>query len=434
MLASAVLFSTLVAAPAPDEGSRAILAQLDAVFPALDALYKDLHAHPELSLHEEKTAAKMAALLRDAGFEVIERIGGHGLAGILRNGDGPTVMLRTDLDGLPVAEKTGLPYASRVRVTKPSGETVPVMHACGHDVHMTSWIGAATLLSRNRERWRGTLVLVGQPAEELGSGARAMLDDGLFEKIPRPDFAFAIHDSADLPSGAVGYSPGYALASADSVDVVVHGKGGHGAYPHKTVDPVLVASRIVVALQAIVARETNPLDPAVVTVGSFHAGTKHNIVPDEARLELTVRAYRKEVRDAVIAAIERIARGEAAAARAPKEPVVTVVESTPSTHNDPALTRRVAAAVAAALGAENVSEVPPVMGAEDFSEYGLAGVPATIFWVGAVAPERLAESKRTGETLPSLHSPLFAPDRERTLKTGVATVTTAALELLGRSD
>jgi len=434
MLASAVLFSTLVAAPAPDEGSRAILAQLDAVFPALDALYKDLHAHPELSLHEEKTAAKMAALLRDAGFEVIERIGGHGLAGILRNGDGPTVMLRTDLDGLPVAEKTGLPYASRVRVTKPSGETVPVMHACGHDVHMTSWIGAATLLSRNRERWRGTLVLVGQPAEELGSGARAMLDDGLFEKIPRPDFAFAIHDSADLPSGTVGYSPGYALASADSVDVVVHGKGGHGAYPHKTVDPVLVASRIVVALQAIVARETNPLDPAVVTVGSFHAGTKHNIVPDEARLELTVRAYRKEVRDAVIAAIERIARGEAAAARAPKEPVVTVVESTPSTHNDPALTRRVAAAVAAALGAENVSEVPPVMGAEDFSEYGLAGVPATIFWVGAVAPERLAESKRTGETLPSLHSPLFAPDRERTLKTGVATVTTAALELLGRSD
>ena len=427
-------------APAPDSDSgaaasaRAVLAHLDTIFPALDNFYIELHRTPELSLHEEATARKLAAVLREEGFEVATGIGGHGLFGVLRNGAGPTVMLRTDLDGLPVEEKTGLEYASTVKVKKESGETVPVMHACGHDVHMTSWIGAATLLARSRDLWKGTLVMVGQPAEEVGTGARAMLGEGLFsgERFPKPDFAFAIHDSADLPAGTVAYSTGYSLASADSIDLVVHGKGGHGAYPHKTVDPILLASRIVVSLQAIVARERNPLDPAVVTVGSFHAGTKHNIVPDSARLQLTVRAYKKEVRDATIAAIERIAKGEALAAGAPKEPEISVVESTPSTYNDPAVAARVAQALSAALGAERVTTTPPVMGAEDFSEYSIAGVPSASFWVGAVEPGEHAAALKNGEPLPSLHSPLFAPDRVPTLRTGVSVMTVAALELLRR--
>jgi amidohydrolase len=420
------------AARAADPAPSPVLAPLDAIYPELDKLYVDLHQTPELSFHEEKTAAKMADRLRALGFEVTTGVGKTGVVGILRNGKGPTVMLRTDLDALPVEEKTGLPYASKVTATDDAGETVRVMHACGHDVHMTSWIGAATLLSRAKDRWRGTLMMVGQPAEEKGGGAAKMLADGLFTKFPKPDFAFAIHDSAQAPSGKVEFVPGYALANVDSVDVTIYGKGGHGAYPHTTVDPIVIAARTVVALQTIVGRENNPLDPAVVTVGSIHGGTKHNIIPDEVKLQLTVRSYKDDVRKRLLASIERIAKAEAAAAGAPKPPEVKITDGTPATYNDPAVTKRVADAIARGLGAGNVSEAQPVMGGEDFSEYGRAGVPATMLWVGAVEPKKYAAAKAGGPPLPSLHSSEFAPDREATLRTGVKTVTLAALELLGK--
>jgi hippurate hydrolase len=385
-----------------------------------------------LSLHEEKTAAKMAKRLRDLGFDVTTGVGKTGLVGVLRNGKGPTVMLRTDLDALPIEERTGLPYASKVTTTDDTGATVSVMHACGHDIHMTSWIGAATLLLKAKERWRGTLVMVGQPAEEKGGGARLMLEDGLFTKFPKPDFAVAIHDDAGLPAGQVGLSSGYALANVDSVDITIYGKGGHGAYPHTTVDPIVIAARTIVALQTIVGRENNPLDPGVVTVGSIHGGTKHNIVPDEVKLQLTVRSYKDDVRKRMLASIARIAKAEAAAAAAPREPKVELSEGTSATYNDPAVTKRVAGALSRGLGASRVGEHPPVMGGEDFSEYGRAGVPSTLIWVGAVEPKKYEAAKASGAPLPSLHSSEFAPDPEPTIKTGVTTVTLAALELLGR--
>ncbi len=405
---AAVLLAVAARAAGP-EAASGILSGLDLLYPDLERLYVELHQGPELSLHEEKTAARLADHLRALGFEVSTAIGGHGVVGILRNGPGPTLMLRTDLDALPVEEKTELPYASRVRVTRETGETVAVMHACGHDVHMTAWVGAATLLSRNRRRWRGTLVMVGQPAEELGQGAQAMLEAGLFKRFPKPDAAFAVHASAELPAGTVGFVPGYALASADSVDVTIYGRGGHGAYPHRTVDPIVIAARFVLALQTIVSREVSPLDSAVVTVGSFHGGTKHNIIPDEVRLELTVRAHKDEVRTHLLDAIRRIARAEADAAGAPREPTVEIKESTPSTHNDPALTRRLASAIGVVLGADRVLEVQPVMGAEDFSAYGRAGVPAVILWVGAVEPEPTGPHRRAVRRCPRSTPPISGP-------------------------
>jgi hippurate hydrolase len=427
---AAVLWSAPLSAA--DPAVSPVLVPLDAIYPDLERLYLDLHQNPELSFHEEKTAAKMADRLRALGFEVTTGIAKTGVVGILRNGKGPTVMLRTDLDALPVEEKTGLPYASKVTTTDDAGETVHVMHACGHDVHMTSWIGAATLLSRAKDRWRGTLMMVGQPAEEKGGGAAKMLADGLFAKFPKPDFAFAIHDSAQAPAGTIQFISGYALANVDSVDVTIYGKGGHGAYPHTTIDPIVIAARTVLALQTVVGRENNPLDPAVVTVGSIHGGTKHNIIPDEVKLQLTVRSYKDDVRKRLLASIERIAKAEAAAAGAPKPPDVAVSEGTPATYNDPAVTKRVADALARGLGSANVSEAQPVMGGEDFSEYGRAGVPATLVWVGAVEPKKYEASKAGGASLASLHNSGFAPDREPTIRTGVKTVTLAALELLGK--
>jgi hippurate hydrolase len=427
---AAVLWSAPLSAA--DPAGSPVLAPLDAIYPDLEKLYLDLHQNPELSFHEEKTAAKMADRLRALGFEVTTGIAKTGVVGILRNGKGPTVMLRTDLDALPVEEKTGLAYASKVTTTDDAGETVHVMHACGHDVHMTSWIGAAALLSRAKDRWRGTLMMVGQPAEEKGGGAAKMLADGLFAKFPKPDFAFAIHDSAQAPAGTIQFISGYALANVDSVDVTIYGKGGHGAYPHTTIDPIVIAARTVLALQTVVGRENNPLDPAVVTVGAIHGGTKHNIIPDEVKLQLTVRSYKDDVRKRLLASIERIAKAEAAAAGAPKPPDVAVSEGTPATYNDPAVTKRVADALARGLGSANVSEAQPVMGGEDFSEYGRAGVPATLVWVGAVEPKKYEASKAGGASLASLHNSGFAPDREPTIRTGVKTVTLAALELLAK--
>jgi hippurate hydrolase len=409
-----------------------VLKGLDGLYPELDALYRELHQAPELSLQEARTAAKLAERLRALGFEVTTNVGGHGVVGVLRNGKGPTVMLRTDLDGLPVEEKTGLPYASKVTAKDEAGQTVPVMHACGHDVHMTSWVGAATLLARAKERWRGTLVMVGQPAEERGSGARRMLEDGLFTRFPKPDFALAVHNLANGASGTVQYVAGYALASVDSVDLTLFGKGGHGAYPHTTVDPILIAARTVLSLQTLVSREKDPLEPAVLTVGSIHGGTKHNIIPDEVKLQLTLRTYKPEVRKQLLAGIERIAKAEAQAAGAPRPPEMSVTEGTPATYNDPMLIQRVTGALARTLGEQNVREGRPTMGGEDFSEYGRAGVPAAMLWIGVVEPGKYKETTARGETLPSLHSALFAPDRERTLRTGVLTLTTSALEVLGK--
>jgi hippurate hydrolase len=405
---------------------------VDALYPDLDALYRDLHQTPELSLQEEKTAAKLAERLRKLGFEVTTKVGGHGVVALLRNGKGPTVMLRTDLDALPVEEKTGLPYASKVKVKDAAGSTVSVMHACGHDVHMTSWLGTATLLAQAKNKWRGTLMLVGQPAEEIGAGARAMLADGLFKRFPKPDFAVALHTVGTAASGTVQFTPGYSMASVDSVDVTLYGKGGHGAYPHTTVDPVVMAARTILSLQTLVSREKHPLEPAVLTVGSIHGGTKHNIIPDEVRLQLTLRTYKPEVRKALLAGIERVAKAEAMASGAPRPPDVAVTEGTPATFNDPELTKRLVGAVGRVLGEKNLSETQPVMGGEDFAEYGRAGIPAVMLWLGITEPQRLARAQAAGETLPSAHSPLYAPDRERTLRTGVTTLTTAALELLGR--
>ena len=408
------------------------LAGLDGIYPEMEKLYVDLHQSPELSHHEEKTAAKLAERLRALGFEVTTGVGKTGVVGVLKNGKGPTVLLRTDLDGLPVEERTGLAYASKATAVDDSGATVSLMHACGHDIHMTSWIGAATLLSRSKDRWRGTLVMVGQPAEERGGGARLMLADGLYTRFPKPDFALAIHDDATLPAGKVGFAAGYAHANVDSVDVTIFGRGGHGAYPHTTIDPIVIAARTVVALHTIVSRENNPLDPAVVTVGSIHGGTKHNIIPDEVKLQITVRSYKDDVRRNLLAAIERIAKAEAAAAADPKPPEVKVSDGTPAVFNDPAVTKRVADAVARGLGAARVEDHPPVMSGDDFSEYGRAGVPATMLWVGAVPVKKFEAAKAAGTPLPSLHSSEFAPDPEPTIKTGISVMTLGALELLGK--
>jgi len=425
-----VLDPSVVLAGGPPE-----LSGLDALYPSLDALYQDLHRNPELSNHEEKTAAKMAARLRQLGFEVTEHVGGNGVVGVLRNGAGPTVLVRTDMDALPIKEQTGLPYASMVTTKNDTGETVSVMHACGHDIHMTSWVGAATLLASAKDRWHGTLVFVGQPAEEVVSGAQAMVKDNFMTRFPKPDFAIAIHDTQIHPSGQVGLVPGYAFANLDSVDITFHGKGGHGAFPHRTIDPVLMAARAVVTFQSIVAREVNPLDSAVVTVGTFHASNKRNIIPDDAKIELTVRSYKPDVQKQLLAAITRIAKAEAAAAGASREPTIFVNpgESAQSLYNDPALTKRLGNALRRALGSANVVASDPVMGSEDFGVFGAtAGVPSVMLRVGAAEPGAFAKAKAAGTTVPGPHNAGFAPDREPTIRTGVATFTLSVLELLGR--
>jgi hippurate hydrolase len=416
----------------------ASLAAADVDWSSLGPFYRDLHEHPELSFQEKATAAKLAERLRALGFDVTEGVGKTGVVGVLKNGAGPTVMLRTELDALPVEEKTGLPFASAATAKNSAGETVHVMHACGHDLHMTTWVGAAAWLAGNRARWHGTLVMVGQPAEEVGGGAKAMLDDGLFTRFPRPDAAFAVHDQDQLSAGTIGIRKGPLLAGTDSVDITVYGRGGHGARPHMTVDPIVIAAKFIVGIQTLVSRENDPFDPAVVTVGSIHGGTKHNIIPDEVKLQLTIRSYADEVRNRLLEAVRRICRGEAIAAGLPEErfPIVTVSESefTPATYNDPTLTRRVRESFVAWLGADHVKSIDPEMGGEDFGRFGrtVEKVPVCLFRVGAVAPEAVAASQRTGTPLPSLHSSKFAPVPEPTIKTGITALTAAALELLGR--
>ena len=408
--------------------------------------YRHLHTHPELSLHEKETASLVAGRLRELGFDVTEQVGkypdpkntSYGLVAVMKNGAGPTVLVRTDLDGLPVEETTGLPYASTVRTTDDAGTDVGVMHACGHDVHMTSFLGTATLLTQLKDQWSGTLVMIGQPAEELGAGAKAMLADGLYERFPRPDYAIALHAEATLPAGKVGYRSEYALANVDTVDITVYGQGGHGAYPHTTIDPIVIAARIVVDLQTIVSREISPLDPAVITVGSFHGGSKHNIIPNEAHLQVTVRSYKTEVREHLLEGIRRIAENVARSAGMPEDklPLVVVDEEnyTPATYNDPELTNRLVQVFQRALGPENVVEVAPVMGGEDFGRYSLPEheIPTVLFWLGTVPADRAATAQASGADLPSLHSSQFAPEPEGSIATGVIATTAAVLDLMKR--
>lgn len=406
-------------------------AEVKALYPDVETLYLDLHRNPELSQQETQTAAKLAARMRALGFEVTTGVGGTGVVAILRNGPGPTVMLRTELDALPVAEATGLPYASRVVARNAAGQDTPVMHACGHDLHMAAWAGTAMLMAQHRDRWRGTLMFVGQPAEETLAGAAAMLKDGLFTRFPRPDAALSVHDDDTLPSGTIGWHAGDFRSISDTVTITVYGRGGHAAMPHNTVDPVLLASRIVVSLQSIVARETSPVEPVVVTVGSIHGGTAGNVIPDEVKLQLSVRTYTADVRMRTLAAIRRITAGEAAAAGAPREPLVEVPAQVGAVvHNDPATTTRLARALERALGTDTVVEMPRKMTSEDFAEYGRAGVPAVLLHVGAVSRERLEAARQSGIPVPAPHSAQWAPDLEPTLTGAIRAEVAALLELL----
>lgn len=438
------LVFTVLSASGTYAQQPALDAMIDKNIASWVATYKTLHAAPELSHYEEKTSTFFAAQLRALGYEVTERFGkyenpawtSYGVVAVMKNGAGPVVLIRTELDGLPVNEKTALAYASTVKAKNDAGDEASVMHACGHDVHITSMLGTAKMLSQLKDQWHGTLIIIGQPAEEIVAGARAMLRDGLYEKFPKPDFVIALHDNSNLEAGKVGYTPGYAFASSDSVDIKIRGLGGHGAAPETTKDPIVVAAEIVLALQTIVSRENSPLDPAVITVGSIHGGSKHNIIPDEVDLQLTVRAYREEVRQRMLASIARIAKGIALAAGIPDDraPIVTVskTQATGATYNDPALTERLAGVFAKALGAENVVRLAPLMVSEDFGYFALdKQIPAVDFSLGAVDPEKVKQSKATGTPLPSLHSALFAPLPEPTLRTGVKAMTSAVLELMG---
>jgi amidohydrolase len=440
---TAVIFMFAFVFASKARAQQSLDALIDREIGSLVATYKMLHAAPELSHHEEKTSSFFAGQLRALGYTVTERVGkferpdwvGYGVVAIMKNGDGPTVLVRTDLDALPVDEKTGLPYASTVKTKNDAGQEVSVMHACGHDIHITTILGTAKMLAELKDQWRGTLVLIGQPAEETIDGARAMLRDNFFARFPKPDFAIALHDNAELETGKVGYVPGYALASSTTVEIKIRGLGGHGSKPEATKDPVVLAAEVIVALQTIVSRENSPLDPAVVTVGSIHGGTRPNIIPDEVNLQLTVRAYKEEVRQKLLSAIERITKGIALAAGVPADraPIVKVSETevTKATYNDPALTERLAGVFVKALGQENVVKSAPIMGSEDFGYFSLDHqIPTSMFWLGAVDPAKVKQSKETGTPLPSLHSALFAPVPEPTLRTGVKAMTSAVLELM----
>jgi len=412
---------------------------IKADMPQLMALYRDLHANPELSMQEVRAPAKLAAEMRKLGFKVTEKVGKTGVVAVLENGPGPVLMLRADMDGLPVVEQTGLPFASKIRATARSGVETGVMHACGHDTHMTSFIGAARRLAAMKDGWSGTLVMILQPGEETGEGAKAMLDDGLYTRFPKPDYVLAFHDAAALPAGQIGVTAGYALANVDSVDILVKGLGGHGAYPHTTKDPIVLASRIVVALQTLVSRENNPLDPAVVTVGSFQGGAKHNIISDEVKLQLTVRSYKPEVRKLLLDGIKRIARGEAIAAGVPEDrmPVVTLREGeyTPATFNTEDFSKKTLALFQQHFGAERASTTPPVMGGEDFSRFWLADkeVQSLIFWVGGTPQDKWVGAGGDTLKLPSLHSPFWAPDAEAVISTATEALTVASLDVLKKS-
>ncbi len=438
---AALVLAAAVPARAADAPAASVKDRVDAVekrvnaeFDDLLALYQHLHTNPELSLHEVNTSARIAKELKALGFDVTEKVGGTGVVGVLKNGDGPTVLVRTDMDALPVVEATGLPYASTVKVRDAADNEVGVMHACGHDMHMTCFVGAAQVLVGMKDQWHGTLVFIGQPAEEVGLGAKAMLNDGLFKRFPKPDFCLALHCDAGRSYGTIGFTDGQALANVDSVDILVKGKGGHGAAPQTTIDPIVLSARIILDLQTLVSRETTPTDPAVVTVGSIHGGSKHNIIPSEVKMQLTVRSTKDSVRKHLLEGIQRIAKAAAEGAGAP-EPVVTFDNDgfTPALVNDSKLTQRTVALFKDVFGADRVQERGPVMGGEDFSRYGKEGVPIFLFWLGTVPPDRVAEAaKDETKMLASLHSDQYHPIPEPSIKTGVLAMSMAVMNLMDK--
>lgn len=433
-----LILAGLLAATAAPAAADTLSDQVKGDMPSLMTLYRDLHANPELSMQELRTSAKLAAEAKKLGFEVTTGVGKTGVVAVMRNGPGPVLLMRSDMDALPVAEQTGLPYASKVKAMSAAGTESGVMHACGHDTHMTSWIGTARRMAASKASWSGTLVMILQPGEETGQGAKAMLDDGLYSRFPKPTHALAFHDSASLPAGVLGYTVGPAFANVDTVDVVVRGVGGHGAVPQNTKDPIVLASRIVGTLQTLVSRELDPQDAAVVTVGSFQAGTKHNIISDQATLLLTVRSYSEKTRQALLEGIRRIARGEAIAAGVPddKMPVVTVREEqhTPAAVNTEKLSNQTAALFTQRFGAERVRIVPPPMVGEDFGRYHGAdpSIESLIFWVGGVREAAWREAGGDTAKLPSLHSPYWSPEAETVIETGVEAMVTAAMGVLGK--
>tara|TARA_R110002096_G_scaffold79621_16_gene187190 strand:+ start:1362 stop:2813 length:1452 start_codon:yes stop_codon:yes gene_type:complete len=431
--AAAGTVAPAVVAPGDDALRAAIAADYTA---NLQSLYEHFHANPELSLMEVETAARLSAELRALGYEVTEGVGGTGIVAVLANGDGPTVMMRADMDALPLEEQTGVPYASTVTGTDRRGLESHVMHACAHDTHITALVGTARQMMEQRDQWAGTLVLIGQPAEEIGLGAGMMIEDGLFERFPLPDYNLSFHTFSGIPTGHIAYVPGYAMANVDSVDITVHGRGGHGAYPQTTKDPIFLSAQIITALQSLVSRELSPLDPGVVTVGAIHGGTKHNIISDEVHLQLTVRSYTDEVRGHLLDGIERIAHGQAASyGLTPEEyPDVEVeLPYTPAMYNDPALTARAVAAMEARFGAGAVTEASPVMGGEDFAQFHRteAAIPSFMFWVGGTTQERLEDFAARNVAAPSNHSPLFAPDDpQASITMAIEASTAVALDLL----
>jgi amidohydrolase len=425
-----VMFVVLAVAASFGQNNQ-LKEQVESVFPEAQAWYLDLHQHPELSGHETRTAAALTERLRKLGYDVTENVGGTGVVAIMKNGAGPTVMLRTELDALPVEEQTGLPYASKVRAKDDSGRDVGVMHACGHDVHMATLFGTAAVMAKSKDTWHGTLMLIGQPAEETIAGADRMVKDGLFTRFRKPDVGIALHDGNVLASGQVGVTPGYMNAAADSLRITVYGRGGHGARPETTIDPVLIAASIVVRLQSIVAREIHPGDAAVITVGYIQAGTKNNIIPDTAQMGLTVRSRNPEVRQHLLAAIERVAKGEAEAGGAEKMPLIEKYESTSAVYNDPVLSRHLVAVLESAVGKDNVvPEVPPTMTSEDYSVFVEHGVPSLYFTLGVADPQKLAAARASHKELPSNHSPLFAPVVEPALHAGIAAEVSILRDLL----
>ena len=405
----------------------------------LEQLYKYMHANPELSNMEKNTAALVAKELREAGFEVTENVGGYGVVGVLKNGAGKTILVRADMDGLPVKEETGLPYASKATVKNEQGNELPAMHACGHDIHVSVMLGTAKAISLLKSQWKGTLVFIGQPAEETVQGAAAMLKDGLYTRFPRPDYCLSLHASASLPAGKVGFCPEYSMANVNSMSITVYGEGGHGAYPHTTKDPIVLSSYLITQLQTITSRQTSPLEPCVVTVGSIHGGSKHNIIPNEVKLQLTLRSYSEKVRQNTIESIKKIARGLGIAAGLPesKFPKVEIDNETGyALYNDPVLTEKVVVSLKSAIGDKNVEKVPPVMAAEDFGELGKVtpAIPTFLYWLGTISQEKYDESQATGLQMPSLHSSLFAPLPEPSIKTGIKTMTKAVFDLLGETN
>lgn len=432
LTASALVF----AASLPVQAQDTIRADIAADLPDLMDIYRDLHANPELSFQEVRTARKLAAEARKLGFEVTEGVGKTGVVAVMKNGPGPVVMLRADMDGLPVVEQTGLAFASKVRAMSPAGIETGVMHACGHDTHMTGWVATARQLVKRKAEWSGTLVMILQPAEEIGSGAVAMLEDGLFTRFPKPKYVLGFHDAAQAPAGFIGYTPGFALANVDSVDIKVKGLGGHGAYPQSTKDPIVLAARIVTTLQTLVSRELDPQDAAVVTVGSFQAGAKHNIISDEATLLLTVRSYSDETRAKILDGIKRIARGEAIAAGVPEDrmPEVKLADTfTPAVYNSPEFAQEIGTFLKARFGDKRVAQVAPSMGGEDFSRFYRADpetITSLIFWVGGVPLAEYTKAKKEGIEMPSLHSPFWAPEADTVIATAAEAMTAMTLKLM----